>query len=483
MGPTTVVWADGPCPNPGYAWTGTTHSVQGYSGGRSVAVADSQGAILVGGFFTGVADLDPTSGVDLHTSLGLHDAYVTRLSPDGSYAWTVTYGGESIDNLSGMVVDHDGNIVLTGGFQSSVIDLDPGSGEANFAQMDDSQDAYVSKLDAQGNFLWGGTFSGTGYVFTTDVAIAPDGGIFVVGFFNGTSDFDPTEGVDEHTDMSPTLSYNAFVTRLNGDGSYGWTRTFLGPGTGYGTAVALDAAENVYVEGAFTHTVDFDPGVGVDRRRSNGSFDVFITKLTSGGNYVWTRTFGGKGYDGDFGNDLAVSPDGRIWLASTFRSVVDFDPSAGVDFRSAAGELDAFVTKLSSDGAYEGTVTFGGPQALTIPHAIAVDGSGNRFLTGEFRGTVDFDPTHGTDMHSSPEYFSIFLTELPADGTYGWTVTTGSEDSYDAGVGLALDPAHAAVYSTGYFTGTADFDFGPGADLHTAGNYVDSFVTKVSCNP
>ena len=113
---------------------------------------------------------------------------------------------------------------------------------------------------------------------------------------------------------------------------------------------------------------------------------------------------------------------------------------------------------------------------------VAVDTGGDVFVTGKFRGTMDFDPTAGTDEHTSNGDTDVFVTKLGADGSYLWTRTFGGSDGAaegsDQGHGIAVDSV-GDVYTAGFYTGTVDFDPTVGVDVHVASGRQDMFVQKL----
>src|SRR5207253_4820 len=149
----------------------------------------------------------------------------------------------------------------------------------------------------------------------------------------------------------------------------------------------------VYVTGGFAGTVDFDPGPGTTLLTSLGSLDAFVAKFSSTGALVWARQLGGTSFDQ--GTGIAVDGAGNVFTTGLFQGTADFDPGAGTILLTSVGSLDVFVSKLASTGALVYARQLGGTsndQGL----GIAVDGSGNVFTTGSFRGTADFDPGTGT---------------------------------------------------------------------------------------
>ena len=127
-----------------------------------------------------------------------------------------------------------------------------------------------------------------------------------------------------------------------------------------GRGGVTDADGAVFVTGYFSETVDFDPRGGGDIRRAVGFSDAFLTKLGPDGSYLWTRTFGGQA--GSAGGAIALDRTGRLVLSGGYSGTVDFDPSEGVDEHTSNGREDAFLARLTTDGDYRFTDTFGGSE-------------------------------------------------------------------------------------------------------------------------
>ena len=321
-------------------------------------------------------------------------------------------------------------------------------------------------------YSWTKTMGGASMDYGYSAAVDASGNVYVAGYFAGTADFDPGPDTDNHT--SAGGSNDIFLTKINADGTYGWTKTMGGTGDDRGYSAAVDASGNVYVTGWFEGTVDFDSGPGTDNHTSAGGDDIFLTKINSDGTYGWTKTMGGASMD--YGRSAAVDGSGNVYVTGSFYLTVDFDPGLGTDNHTSAGGDDIFLTKINSDGTYGWTKTMGGA-SYDSGHSAAVDASGNVYVTGYFQGTVDFDPGPGTeDSHTSAGRYDIFLTKINSDGTYGWTKTMGGAID-DSGVEATVDGS-GNVYVTGYFVGTVDFDPGPGTDNHTSAGGYDIFLTK-----
>jgi len=249
----------------------------------------------------------------------------------------------------------------------------------------------------------------------------------------------------------------------------GWARTWGGPGSDCPWGVAVDSSGSVYVTGRLAGTVDFNPGGG-DPHTSNGEFDVFLSKFDSRGNFKWARTWGGLHPDQGWG--VAADGSGNVYVTGYFGDTVDFDPDGG-DPHASNGEWDVFLSKFDSFGNFIWARTWGG-SGYDEGRGVVVDGSGNVYVTGQFLGAVDFDPSGG-DPHTSNGEGDVFLSKFDSSGDFIWVLTWGGLSS-ECGYGVAADGS-GKVYVTGWFKGTADFN-PSGGDPHTSNGTADVFLSK-----
>ncbi|HYV91463.1 MAG TPA: T9SS type A sorting domain-containing protein [Chitinophagales bacterium] len=198
-----------------------------------------------------------------------------------------------------------------------------------------------------------------------------------------------------------------------------WANAF-GEDTGYdiATSLSIDKSGNVYATGIFNGTVDFDPGPGVFNLTSEGSSDIFISKSDSSGNLIWVKQMGGSNVNGEYAQSIAV------------------------------------------DAVY------------------------NVYSTGYYYGTADFDPGAGTFNLSSPGIASaVYISKLDGSGNFVWAKAIKGTLSADGQVSnsIAIDTTGSgAIYTTGYFYGTADFD--PGAallNITSVSGSLDIFISKL----
>jgi len=173
----------------------------------------------------------------------------------------------------------------------------------------------------------------------------------------------------------------------------------------------------------------------------------------------------------------AIAADGSFFLAGAFTGAVDFDPSAGRDIRTAT-DADGYVTKFNADGSYAWTAAFVGRGDAHVT-GLAVTPAGNLVAVGSYQDIIDLDPGTGSNAHftATVDQTDAFVVELTPSGTLAWGGTFDNiADSVVTVAGVSVDGA-GAVYVSGGFSGTVDFDLGPGAHDATANNA--GFVAKL----
>lgn len=367
--------------------------------------------------------------------------------------------------------DAAGNVYTTGYF-GGVGDFDPGPG--NFFLTADGGDAYVSKLNANGNFVWAlliGGNSGT----NQGVAVLPDpsGNIYVAGYFNGTVDFDPGPSLFE---LTTTGQNDIFVLKLDANGNFIWAKKIGGTSSDLAYAATLDLSGNVCVTGVFIGLVDFDPGPGSFQLTGGGTNNCFILKLDANGNFIQALQIANNYSEGDA---ITVDGAGNLYFCGNYASTVDLNPGVGVFNVTASNGADAFVVKLDNTGAFVWGKSFGGPGTNNC-RSVNVDATGNVYLAGDFPFTVDFDPGPGVFEITVAGSTDGYILKLDANGNFVWAKALGGTVA-DAARYLVLDAA-GDIYTTGVFQGTADFDPGPGVFnlTVTGGVSNDIFISKLT---
>jgi hypothetical protein len=263
--------------------------------------------------------------------------------------------------------------------------------------------------------------------------------------------------------------------------------TFLGGNSAEtGAGIAVDAAGNVFVAGT-TQSPDFPTTTGAfDRTGAAQNFaDAFVSKLNAAGTALIYSTFVG-GSNMEFGNRLAVDASGNAYVTGTTKSS-NFPTTAGAFDRSqnippncprcATDVTDGFVFKLNAAGSALSYSTYLGGTDYEAPRGIAVDGSGNAYVTGEAL-SIDFPTTAGAFSRALRGEYDVFVTKLNPTGSALVYSTFLGGTAVDNGGQVQVDSGGNA-YLLGASSST-DFPTTPGAFDTSANGAFDATLTKLN---
>ncbi len=414
---------------------------------------DASGNVYVTGTFGGIIDFNPGMEVFNLTSKGSQDIFILKLDGNGNFMWAKSMRGADSNSYGGggsIALDSIGNIYTTGQF-AGIVDFDPGAGVFNVASTMYGSNAFVSKLNNNGGFVWAKSMGvaildgSTTFpsVSGGNIIIDENGDVYTVGGFSGTVDFDPGAGT-----FNLTGGYlgSGFLSKLDGNGNFLWAKD-MGLGI---SGIDLDSNQIIYVTGAdFVYS---DPvSVGVDIPYP--SFNIFVSKLDGNGNMMWTKGMGAPNYT-YYGYqksvDIALDSDGNIYTTGGFQFDVDFDPGPNSYILTSFGIAvdDIFVSKLTNDGNFVWAKGMGST-ANDTGIAIAIDNNGEVYYAGNFAETVDFDSGANTSNLTSAGDYDIFVSKLSGGATPTFTDVPFNhplhdyiESLYDNGytAGCSTDP-------------------------------------------
>ncbi|HYE80502.1 MAG TPA: hypothetical protein VEI97_21210 [bacterium] len=456
---------------------GISTFVRGIGGGLGelgrCMTTDSSGNIIIAGDFRSNMDFDPGPGTAMRSSAGQVDTYVVKFNAAGEFQWVTTWGGIDYDEAFSLDTDSAGNVYVAARWAQTV-DFDPGPGTDSRTSAG-GYDCAAMKLDPNGNRVWCSTWGGPGNDKTQGVAFA-SGSPHFAGGFNGTCDFDPGPGTQFRT--SNGGSDDSFILKLDAAVGGYLTVVVLGNGASdYIEDIRSDPNGNLISSGVFQTTMDFDPGPGVQNRTAAG-FSPFLLKLDGTAlGYQWVAALSVSSSLGLTFHGLAIDAAGATYLSSEYSFGSDLDAGPGVAPPPAvAGATDAFVVKYDAAGNFVWGVTYGGT-GTDIGRGVASDGT-SVYVGGEFAATVDFDPGPGMASLTSAGAADAYMLKLNgATGAYQWGSRWGATSTdavYDMALRNGCDPLGAGTYS-----GTVDFDPGPGTFNVTGFGGFDIFLLKL----
>ncbi|HIA03263.1 MAG TPA: hypothetical protein EYN66_15380, partial [Myxococcales bacterium] len=254
--------------------------------------------------------------------------------------------------------------------------------------------------------------------------------------------------------------YDAFVTTFHDNGNVWWTKRFGDAKDQRATAVATDAAKNIFVAGEFEGTIE----LGGDKLVSAGGADIWIAKFSENGTHLWSQRFGGAGND-QVGS-VSLDVIGGAYLVGGFEQEVDF----GGGKLTSKGLRDIYVLRLNgADGAHSVSKRFGDAKDQFAVD-VAVDSIGNLRLTGEYEGTVNFG---GSDLTSSGGK-DIFLANINFLFQHIWSRSYGNV-GHDHVSGVGFDDSGATILA-GHFYEKLTI----GSTTYTSSGDADLFAARIS---
>ncbi len=370
---------------------------------------------------------------------------------DPVLVYSTYLGGDVYDYGGGIAADFAGNAYVTGTTASSNFPLAgayPSSGPS-------LSDVFVTKLSPQGALVYSLILSGRlGYDSGYGIAVDPGGNAYVTGSTQGgfpiVNALQPTPGnAPNLMGPNPSTGNNAFVTKINPQGSALVYSTYLGgSGNTVGRGIAVDASGNVVVAGY--------AGVGfpvlpvfntIQSTFGGGTYDAFVTKINAqGSGLVYSTYLGGSGTDGATG--VAVDSLGNAYVTGT--TTGPFPVASTLQNSYGGGASDGFVAKLNPQGTALLYSTYLGGTGDDQAAGIAVDASGNAYVTGYTSGAFPLAAALQSNYGGGPA--DVFVSEINARGTALVYSTYLGGSGSDSGAGIAVDSAGNA-YVTGHTSG------------------------------
>lgn len=391
------------------------------------------------------------------------------------FEWAAKFGGSLDEYARNSVADKDGNIYTVGVFKGTT-DFDPGTGVYGLSSSG-NWDWFVTKLNSDGQLVWAKRFGAALADEAYAIDVDAEGNVYIGGNFRDTVDFDPGNG--EYLLVAKDL--DIAICKLNTNGDFVWASR-LGPknNIGYNNVKSLqvDDFNNVYITGDFGGTTDFDPSDQISELTSKGGQDIFVCKLSPGGDLVWSKRMGGTGQD--YGKAITIDSNQNVLITGVVGLTAKADFG---NFEVVPNSNDIFVSQLDNDGNVTWVKLFIGTKPSS-GNGIAVDNFNNVLVTGEFEGKVDFDPDGG--LYELTSYANdIFIAKLDNDGNFIWAKQINGT-SNDFGKSVTVDD-DGNVLTTGLASSNADFDPGVGtyilsesgafvSKLDSEGNFISAFM-------
>lgn len=326
-------------------------------------------------------------------------------------------------------------------------------------------DAFLVKYDAEGTCLWARQAGGNHMDGMSQVAADADGNVYVVGGY----DLSPMTIGDTVLPQPYVSSRDIFLAKYTADGTFQWARRMGGVLTDHAYHVACDTTGGVYIAGNYSGDRFF---IGNDTLYNPGNpygFDGFLAKYDADGNELWARRIGSLDNDVVYG--LSADPDGHTCVAGSF---TDEELTMDTLTLQNSGTVDGFIAKFDPAGGVVWAVPVQGPDYEAV-NAVVGDGHGGCLVTGVFRSAVS---TIGNWelLDPDPGQYDLFVAWLDESGSPIWRKTAHGND-HDLPFGIALS-SHSGVLIAGDFLGDS-LHIGPNLLTNPAPPAPDIFIATL----
>jgi len=399
-------------------------------------------------------------------ALGNYDrSHDLVIDPSVSYAYSSYLGGANEDDGFGVAFDSSGNMYVTGETASTNF---PEASNANSGGFD----AFVTKISANGASLIYSTYVGGNSADSGNaIAVNPTTGVAFVAGGSASTNFPTTTGAYQ-TALNGSTG-NAILFQLDSSGSLTYSTYLGGTGTDTALGLALDSSGNLYSVGT-TSSSNF-PTKNPLQSSFAGGFVAKLNPAGGGASDLIFSTYVGAG-TGDYASAVALDSSTNVYVTGRTTSPLFHTTSGAVQSAYGGGSADAFVSVISSTGGSYVYSTFLGGGQTDVADGIAVDASGDAYVTGETAST-DFPVQSPFQAHNGGGYDAFIAKLNPSGSTLLYSTYLGGNLD-DIGVSIAVD-ANNDAYITGQTLSTSGFPTVNPTQAALAGSS-DAFVSEIN---
>lgn len=292
--------------------------------GKSIIQTQDGGYAILGSSFS--------SDEDVSENAGLEDYWLAKLNASGTITWQKSFGYQGTDSGIAVIQTNDNGYLITG-----VLDVTASNGEGNSNSRQSRHaggDYWVIKLDSSGNLEWSRYFGGN-FSDTPEGIIETINGSFIIAGGSDSAD----------TDISSNIgSYDFWVIKISADGNLIWEKSFGGDEIDEARAI-IDSGDGNFIIAGDTRSNTNNVS------NNNGAADLWIIKISTDGDLIWEKSFGGSSFD--VARDIKRTQDNGLILAGSSRS-------SDIDVSENKGQNDAWIVKLNNSGSIQWEKSFGG---------------------------------------------------------------------------------------------------------------------------
>jgi PKD repeat protein len=509
---------------------------------EAVAV-DAAGNYIIAGTFRDSANFDRNnlnSFIQATGASNLGDGFIAKYDINMNLLWVKNFPASNTITPKRIEIDSQNNIVIAGVFSNS-IDIDPSAAVYTlntYNSGNSSNDVFLTKLNPNGDFIWGKNLGSTAVDKLGDISIDNNDNIYI-----GVSLASATAFIDSSVTLSGLNTYSICIVKFTPTGQLGYYKLITNGGTAsiievnglkinvnnelyftgkiagnayfqnpavfivsggasgcdyiaklnaigdcewayasvssvsLANGLDLDDQSNIYITGTFMGTKDFDYETGVANLSSfpSTSNNFYIASYNATGSYRWAYRVNTTGT-----TMIHVNNASKVWVQGDFNSNADFDPSATISSISNTNATH-FLTTCTSNGTYQSANSFTG-SGSSIERVTAIDASqsGVVITAGMFSGSVDFDPSITDEVLTSTLDSNAYLASYASTGGLNWINHIRGRAHIR---GVVCDNA-GNIYVTGQFSGSVFFDYNnaPASFINSMASSLDIFLGKYNAN-
>jgi hypothetical protein len=412
---------------------------------------DSSGNIyLVGSYYE-----NSVIGEITLNGIGYHDMFVAKINPSGDVLWVTGAGGTRYTLGQTIDLDNSGNVYVAGTFNSPIINFNNSS--LSLSQSGTSGDIFIAKLDNSGNWIWAKSAGGTDLDDVSDIVVDNYSNVYLTGFIKLNAAFPPLSPIPGEA------TEDIFIAKMNTDGDFLWVKRVSGTDKDSGSAIILDAENNIYVGGSYNSPDLSFEGITLQNTldQESNQYNSFVAKLDNSGNWIWVKQT--TGLHSEQINNLSIDNNNDLYVTGYFAGIANFDTHTIASYGcvndtspypSACIQHDIFIAKIDNSGNWLWAKSAGGEEDSEHGNGLDIDNQSNINITGKFTGNSYFSNLLLTSAELTTS--DIFIAKLNSN-TGNWiSVEKFGGTGNDEGIGIYID-SNNKEYCLGNFVATSVF--------------------------
>jgi hypothetical protein len=339
-----------------------------------------------------VAGFTQSNNGDIKTKTNeSYDFWIAKFSSKNTLEWQKTFGGSLEDRAAAIIQTKDGGFAVLGFSKSSDLDVSANAG---------AQDFWLIKLSNNGNLLWEKSFGFAGADYGTTLLETKDGGFLITGVLDVSS-----SGGQGNSKLAATKHAGGdyWAIKTNNSGTLQWSTYFGGSLTELPLGIVETTDNNFIIVGS-SDSADFNI------KNNRGTYDFWLIKISSSGNLIWEKSFGGSNIDE--ARAITATHDGNFIVVGDTRS-------SDLDVSNNNGAADVWIVKFSPDGNLIWEKTIGGT-SFDVARAVSKTKDNGFIIAGSSRSLDNGFENKGQN--------DALIIKIDQSGKLVWQKTIGGSE-------------------------------------------------------